>query len=211
MQGSPAASGDPLDKLVSTGLVVVHGAQQPAVGHTRGASEHAAWVGRAIGDVGQGAAGGCPRRCGRQDNVNDERRERQRDKSPDKRCPVAPVTQPEHPGDHVGQHKKRHVDAADDHFPPRRLRHLDALLQPHRRDGAEEQPPVRFGLELPQRVRSEQCCRPPAEVIEQQHQREREPVAHDREYFAPATDAGRDEAGDDIKQQQFPIECEAAR
>jgi hypothetical protein len=138
MQRSPAASRDPLDEEVGAGLAFVHGAQQPAVGDTGGTSEHAVRPGRARGDVGRGAAGGCPRRCCRQKDVDDERDERQRDEPSDKRRPVTSVAQPEHSGDDIGQHEKRHVDPADDHFPPRRLRHFDALLQPHRRDGAEE-------------------------------------------------------------------------
>ena len=210
VQRSPAASGDPLHKLLGTGLTSVHGAQQPVVREC-GATKHAVRVGRATLDVGRRAAGGCPRRCCRQHDVDNERGEGQRDEPSDKRCPVASAAQPEHSGDNIGQHEKRHVDAADDHFPPRRLRHLDALLQPHGRDGAEEQPPVRLGLEMPQRRRSEQCCRSPAEVIHQQHKRERQPVAHDREYLVSSTDAGGDEPGGDIEQQQFAIECEPVR
>lgn len=180
------------------------------MGHTYGTPEHAVRAGRAPGDVGRGAAGGCPRRCCRQNDIDDERDEGQHDEPSDKCRPVAAVAQPEHCGDHIGQDEKRHVDAADHHFPPRRLRHLDVLLQPHRRDGAEEQPSVRLGLEMPKRSRSEQRCRPPTEVIHHQHQRERQPVAHDREHLLPATDAGRDEPGGDVEQQQFAIECEAA-
>ena len=211
MQSSPAARRDPLNEEVRAGLASVHGAQQPALEDTCGTSEHAARAGRASGDVGRGTAGGCPRWCCRQDDVDDEGGEGQRDEPSDKRRPVASVAQPEHSGDNIGQDEKRHVDAANDHFPPRRLRHLDALLQPHRRDGAEEQPPVRLGLEMPQRRRSHQRCRSPAEVIHQQHERERQPVAHDCEYLVPSTDAGGDEPGRDIEQQQFAIECEPVR
>jgi len=208
MQGSPAASRDPLNEEVGTGLASVHAAQQPAVMHTYRTSEHAPRVGRATGDITRRAAGGCPRRCGRQNNVDDQRRERQGNEPPDKGGPVVSVVQPEHPGDHIGQHKKRHVDAADDHFPPWGLRQLHALLQPHRRDGTEEQPSVGLGLELPKRGRSEHCCRASTEVIEQQHERERKPIAHDREHPVAATDAGGDEPGGDVKQQQFAVECE---
>ncbi len=155
VQRSPAASRDPLHKLMGTGLTCVHGAQQPAVRDVCWASEHAMRARRATGDVARRAAGGCPWRCRRQHYVDHERGERQRDESPDESRPVTSVAQPQHSRNHIRQHEKRHVDAADDHFPPRRLRHLDALLQPHGRDGAEEQPPVGLRLEMPQRVRSE--------------------------------------------------------
>jgi hypothetical protein len=187
----------------------MHRAQQPAVRDVCGNSEHAARAGRASGDVGRCAAGGCPRRCCRRNDVDDERGEGQRDEPPDKCCPVVPVAQPQHSGDRIGQDEKRHVDAADDHFPPRRLRHLDALLQPDGRDGAEEQPSIRLGLELPKCWRSEQCGRPPAKVVHQQHNREWEPIAQDRKSCVPATDAGGDEPGSDVEQQQFAIECES--
>ncbi len=208
MQRSPAASRDPLNEQLRTGLASAHRAQQPAVRDVSGTSEHAARAGRATGDVGRCAARGCPRRCGRRNDVDDERGEGQRDEPPDKRCPVVSVAQPQHSGDRIGQDEKRHVDAADDDFPPRRLRHLDALLQPHGRDGAEEQPSIRLGLEMPKCWRSEQCGRPPAEVIHQQHNREWEPIAHDRKNFVPATDASGDEPGGDVEQQQFAVECE---
>jgi hypothetical protein len=208
MQRPPAASRDPLDEEVGAGLAFVHGAQQPAVGDACGTSEHAVRAGRARGDVGRGAAGGCPWRCRRQHDVDDERHEGQHDEPSDKSRPVASVAQPEHAGNDIGQHEKRHVDTADDHFPPRRLRHLDALLQPHRRDGAEKQPSVRLGLEMPEGARSDQCGRASAEVIHDQHQREREPVAHDCERLVPATDAGRNEPGRDVEQQQLAVERE---
>jgi hypothetical protein len=176
------------------------------VRHVRGASEHAVRARRATDDVGRRAAGGCPRRCCRQHDVDDECGEGQCDEAPDERCPVISVAQPEHSGDDIGQHKKRHVDAADDHLPPRGLGHLDALLQPHRGDGAEEQPPVGLRLEMPQGGRSQQCCRAPAEVIDHQDKGERKPVAHDGEDLVPSTDAGRDKSGGDIQQQQFAIE-----
>jgi hypothetical protein len=211
VQRSPATSRYPLDEEVGTGLASVHGAQQPAVRDVCGASEHAVRVGGATADVGRRAAGGCPRRCCRQHDVDNERGEGQRDEPSDIRCPVAAVEQPEHSRDHIRQDEKRHIDAADDHFPPRRMRHLDALLQPHGRDGAEEQPPVRLGLEMPQRRRSNQRCRSPAEVVHQQHKRERQPVAHDREYLVPSADAGGDQPGGDIEQQQFAIKCEPVR
>jgi hypothetical protein len=208
VQRSPAASGDPLDEVVRTRLSSVHAAQQPAVRDTCSAAEHAVGVGRATGDVGRGAASGCPRRCGGQDNVDDQRGERQQDEPTDKRRPVESVAQPEHAGDDVGQDEKRHVDAADDHFPPRRLRHLDALLQPHRRDGSEEQPSVRLRLEMPKGRRSDERRRPSADVVDQQHKRERKPVAHHRPHLVAATDAGSNESGRDVEQQQFAIECE---
>ncbi len=137
MQRSIAASGDPLNEVVGTGLAGVHRSQQPTVADTRGTSEHASRIGRAADDVGRGAASGRPRRRRRQNDVDDERGEGQRHEPPDKRCPIAPVAQPEHSGDRIRQDEKRHVDAADDHFPPGWLRHLDVLLQPDRRDGPE--------------------------------------------------------------------------
>ncbi len=192
MQRSPAAGRDPLDEEMGAGPASVHGAQQPAVGNTCGVSVHAAWVGRAAGNVGRGAARGRPRRgCG-QDHVDGDRRERQRNEPTDECRPVASIAQPEHAGDDIGQDKKRHVDAADDHFPPRRLRHFDALLQPHRRDGAEEQPAIRLGLEMPKGGRAEQRRRPSAEVVQQQHEREWKPIAQDRESCATTADARGD-------------------
>jgi hypothetical protein len=211
MQGSPAASRDPLNEEVGAGLASVHAAQQSAVRNTCGTSEHAARIGGAAGDIGRRAAGGCPRRCGRRNNVHDQGGERQRDETPDKGCPVVSVTQPKHPRDQIGQDEKRHVDAADDHFPPRGLRHLNALLQPHRGDGAEEQPSIGLGLKLPKRGRSEHCCRAAAEVIERQHERKRKPIAHNPQHLVPATDAGGDEPGGDVEQQQFAVECEPVR
>jgi hypothetical protein len=208
MQRSPAAGRDSLDEEMGAGLASVHGAQQPAVRNSGGASEHAMRAGRAAGDVGRGAARGRPRRCCRRNDVDDESDERQRDESSGKCRPVASVAQPEHSGDDIGQDKKRHVDAADDHFPPRRLRHFDALLQPHRRDGAEEQPAVRLGLEMPKGGRAEQRRRPSAEVIHHQYQSERQPIAHHRERLLPATDAGSDQPGGDVEQQQFAVESQ---
>jgi hypothetical protein len=208
MQCSPAASRYPLDKLMRTGLSSMHGAQQPAVRDVGGAFEHAVRVGRATGDVGWCAARGRPRRRSWENDVDDQRGERQRDESSNEGRPVASVAQPEHSGDNIGQHEKRHVDAADDHFPPRRLRQLYALLQPDGGDRAEEQPPVRVRLEMPQRRRSDQRCRSPAEVIHQQHKRERQPVAHDCVYLVPSTDTGGDEPGGDVEQQQFAVEGE---
>ncbi len=208
MQRSIAAGGDPLNEEVRTRLACVHRAQQPTVVNTRGTFEHAARIGWAADDVGWGAPSFCPRRRRRQNDVDDERAEAQRDKAPDKRCPIAAVAQPKHSGDHIGQDEKRHVDAADDHFPPRRLRHLDALLQPHRRDGPEEQPPVGLRLKVPQRRRAEQRCRSPAQVIEQQKKRERQPIADDCEYLATPTDARGDQPGGDVEQHQFAIEGE---
>jgi len=180
MQRSPATSGNPLHELIGPGVAGVHRAQQPAVGETCGAPVHAVRAGRAAGDVGRGAAGGCPRRRGREHHIDGDRGERQRDESADECRPVASVTQPQHSGDDVRQHEEGHVDAAEDHFPPRRLRHLDALLQPYRRHGAEEQPAVSVGLELPEGGRTEQRRRPAAEVVQHQHQREGQPVANHR-------------------------------
>jgi hypothetical protein len=206
VQRSIAASGDSLNEEVGARLASVHRSQQPTVAHTCGTSEHAARVGRPADDVGRGAPSFCPRRRRRQNDVDDERGEGQRHEAPDKRRPIAPVAQPEHSGDHVRQDEKRHVDAADDHFPPRRLRHLDAFLQPHRRDGPEEQPPVRIGLELPQRRRSEQLRCSPAEVIEQQKKRKWQPIADDGKDLATAADARGDKPGGDIEQHQFAVE-----
>jgi len=211
MQRSPAASGDPLNELMGARPVSVHRAQQSAVGNPGGASVHAAWVGRATDDVGCGAARGRPRRRCRHDDVNNERGERQRDEPADECRPFAAVVQPEHAGDHVRQDEKRHVDAADDHFPPRWFRHFQALLQPHRRDGAEEQPPVRVGLEPPERRSSEQRCRPAAQVVKHQHEREREPIAQHPESFPTTTDARGDQPGGDVEQQQLAIESQPVR
>jgi hypothetical protein len=211
VQRSPAASGDPLNELVGTGLASVHRAQQSAVGNSRRASVHAAWIGRATDDVGSGAARGRPRRRRRHDHVHDERGERQRDEPPDECRPVVSIVQPEHAGDHVRQDEKRHVDAADDHFPPRWLRHFQALLQPHCRDGAEEQPAVSVGLESPECRRPEQRRCPTAEVVEQQHKREREPIAQNPESLATTTDACGDQPSGDVEQQQFAIECQPVR
>ena len=128
MQRSPAAGGDPLNELVGFGSAPVHRTQQSAVGNTRGAAEHARRVGRPTGDIGRCAARRRPRRRCRHHHVHRERAERQGDEPADERRPLGPVVQPEHTGDHVGQDEKRHVDAADDDFPPRWLRHLEVLL-----------------------------------------------------------------------------------
>jgi len=208
VQRSPAASRDPLNEKMGARLAFVHGAQQTAVRDTGRAPEHAMRARRALSDVRRSAAGGRPRRCCRQNDVDDERDERQGDEPSDKRRPVASVAQPEHSGDDIGQNKKRHVDAADNHFPPRWLWHLEALLQPHRRDGAEEQPAIRPGLELPQGVRTDKRRRPSAQVVDHEYQRERQPIAHHREHLVPATDAGSGEPGGDVEQQQFPVESQ---
>ncbi len=176
MQRSPAAGGDPFHELVSAGPARVHRAQQPAVRNTRGPVEHAGRVGRPAGDIDRRAAGCRPRRRGRQDHVHDQGRERQRDESSDESRPFGPVAQPENPGDHVRQDEERHVDAADGYLPPGRLRHLDVLLQPHRRDSAEKQPAVRVWLESPQGRCAEHVGRTPTEVVQHQYQRERQPV-----------------------------------
>ena len=206
MQRSPTAGRDPLHELMSAGLAHMHRAEQPAVGNARGAAKHARRVGRAAGDVGRRAARGRPRRCGRQDDVDDQCGERQCDEPPHEGRPLGSVAQPEHPGDHIRQHEERHVDAADDHFPPRGLGHLDVLLQPDCREGAEKQPAVRVRLELPERGGTEHVGRPAAEVIEHQHQGERQPVADHREHLVPLPDTGRDQAGRDVEQQQFAVE-----
>jgi len=211
MQRPPAASGNPLHELVSARLARMHRAQQSAVGNARSASVHARRVGRAAGDVGRCAARGRPRRGRGQDYVDGDRRERQRNEPTDECRPVGPVVQPEHPRDRIRQDEERHVDAADDHFPPGRLRHLDALLQPHRRDGAEEQPAISIGLESPERGRAEHVSRTATEVVEHQHECERQPIAHDGEHLVPAADARGDEAGSDVQQQQFAVERDPVR
>ena len=128
MERPPTAGGDSLYELVSTRLAHVHRAQQSAVGNACSASVHARRVWRAADDVGRCAARGRPRRGSRQHHVDGNRRERQRNEPTDESRPVGPVVQPEHARDYVRQDEKRHVNAADDHFPPRGLRHLDALL-----------------------------------------------------------------------------------
>jgi hypothetical protein len=206
VQRPPAPSGDPLHELVGAGLAHVHRAQQAAVGNARGAVEHARRVGRATGDVGRCAARGRPGRRGRQHHVHRERRERQGHEAADECRPLGAVTQPEHPGHGIGQHEERHVDAADQHLPPRRLRQLDVLLQPHRRERAEKHPPIGVGLELPERRGAERVGRAAAEVVEHQDQSERQPIAHHRKHFVSASDAGRDQPGGDVQQQQFTVE-----
>jgi hypothetical protein len=181
------------------------------VGLTRSASVHAGRAGRATGDVGSGAAGGCPRRRGGEHHIDDDRGERQRDESADEGRPVASVAQPQHSGDDVRQHEERHVDAADDHFPPRWQWQLDALLQPHRRNGAEEQPAVGVGLKAPERRRAEQRRRAPAEVVQRQHQREGQPITHYDEHLAAPADARGDQPGGDVEQQQFAVERQSVR
>jgi hypothetical protein len=200
MQRPPAAGGDPLHELVGTGPAEVHCAQQPAVGNPRRAAKHARRVGRAEGDVGRRATRCGPRRRSRQHYVYRERGERQRHKAADERRPLGSVVQPEHAGDDIGQHEKRHVDAADDDFPPRWLSHLDVLLQPDRRHCAEEQPPIRGGLELPEGVCAEHVGRAAAEVVEHQHEGERQPVAQHREHLVPPADARGDQSGADVDQ-----------
>jgi hypothetical protein len=211
VQRSPSAGRDPLHELVGAGPAGVHRSQQPAAGNPGGPAEHARRVGRAARDVGRCATRGCPRRRGRQQHIHDEGRERQRDEPAHEGRPFGPVAQPEHSGYRVRQDEERHVDTADDHFPPGRLRHLEVLLQPHRRDGAEKQPAVRARLELPEGRRAEHVGRTPAEVVERQDQCEGQPVAHDGEHPVPAPDAGGDQARGDIEQQQFAVECQPGR
>ena len=211
MQGPPTARGNPLHELVSTRLAHLHRAQQSAVGNACSASVHARRVRRAAGDVGRCAARGRPRRGRRQDHVDGDRSERQRNEPTDECRPVGPVVQPEHARDRVRQNEKRHVNAADDHFPPRGLRHLDALLQPHRRDSAEEQPAISIGLESPERGRAEHVSRTTTEVVEHQHECERQPIAHDGEHLVPAADARGDQPGSDVQQQQFAVERDPVR
>jgi hypothetical protein len=209
MQRSPAAGGDPLHELVGAGLAGVHRTQQPAVGNTGRAVKHARRVGRAISDIGGSATGRGPRRRGRQRHVHRERGERQRDEPADELRPLGAVAQPEHTGNDIRQDEKRHVDAADDDFPPGWLGHLDVLLQPDRRHGAEEQPTVRGGLKLPQRWGPEHVGGTAAEVVEDQHEGEWQPVAQYREHFLSAADTRGDQSGGDVEQQQFPVERQA--
>lgn len=211
MQGAPAPAGDPFHKRVCAGLVRVHGAQQPAVGHPRGAPEHAPWVGRAVGDLVCGAARGRPRRRRRHQHVDDQSGKRQPDESPGERCPVVSVAQPQQPGDHVRQDEKRHVDGADDHLPPRRLGQLELFLQPHCGHHPKEHPPVHVYLGLPQSGRSHKSGRVAAEVVQQQKKRERQPIAHDGQSLAGTTDTCRDQPGGDVEQQQFAVEREPFR
>lgn len=211
MQGPPTAGGNPLHELVSTRLTHLHRAQQSAVVNTCSASVHARRVRRAAGDVGRCAARGRPRWGRRQDHVDGDRSERQRNEPTDECRPVGPVVQPEHARDRVRQDEKRHVNAADDDFPPRGQRQLDALLQPHRRDSAEEQPAISIGLESPERGRAEHVRRTTAEVVEHQYERERQPIAHDGEHLVPAADARGNEPGSDVQQQQFAVERDPVR
>ncbi len=146
MQRAPAPCGDPLHERVRAGLMGAHHAQQAAVGHIGRVSEHAVRVGRAGVDVGGGAAGGRPGRRGRQQHVDDQSGERQCDEPAHKSRPIVAATQPQQSGHDVGQDEKRHVDAADGHLPPGRLRLFELLLQPHRRGRPEEQPTVHPGL-----------------------------------------------------------------
>ena len=85
------------------------------------------------------------------------------------------------------------------------------LLQPHRRHCAEEQPPVRSGLELPEGGGAEHVGRAAAEVIEHQHEGEWQPIAQHRERLAPAADACGDQPGGDVEQQQFAVERQTIR
>ncbi len=167
MQRAPAARRDPLNEFVGAGLTHLHRAEQATIADADGTAEHARGTRRAPRDVGGGAAGSRPGWRRRQEDVNDQRAEGQRHEPPHERLPILPATQPQQPGHHVRHDKKRHVDAADDHLPPGRLWHLDALLQPHRRDVPEEQPAVRLRLRLPQGGRADQSGRMPAHVVQQ--------------------------------------------
>ena len=173
--------------------------------------EHARRVGRAAGDLGGRATRGRPRWRGGQHDVHHQGGEGQGDEPPDECRPLGAVVQPQHPGNHVRQHEERHVDAADDHFPPRWLRQLDVLLQPHRGDGAEEQPSVGVRLELPEGACAQRVSGAAAQVVEHQHQCEREPVADHREHLVSPSDAGGDQPARDVHQQQLPVEREPVR
>ncbi len=50
----------------------------------------------------------------------------------------------------------------------------------------------------------------PAHVVQQQHQREGQPVAHHHHRLAAAADAGGNQTGGDVHQQQFPVERQPA-
>jgi hypothetical protein len=211
MERAPTAGGDALYELVSPRLTHMHRAQQAAVGNACSASIHARRIRRATGYVGRCAARGRPRRGRRHDNVDGDRRERQRDEPADECRPVGPVVQPEHARDCVRQDEERHVNAAHDHFPPRGLRHLDALLQPHRRDGAGEEPAIGIGLKSPERGRAEHVSRTTTEVVEHQHECERQPIAHDSYHLVPAANARGNQPGRDVQQQQFAVERDPFR
>lgn len=209
MKSSPAARRDPLDKGMRTRLARVNSTQQSAVGYPGGAAEHARRVRRPAAHLGRRATRRRPGRRGREHHVHHQRRERQCHETSDECGPLDTVAEPQHAGDDVGQQEEGHVDAADDHFPPRRLRQLHVLLQPDSRDDAEEQPTVGGGLKLPQGGRAEQICCASAEVVEHQHQCERQPVTNDRQHRLPSTDARRDQAGADVDQQPFPVESQS--
>lgn len=211
VQRAPAARGDALHEGVRPRLVGMHGAQQAAVGYADGAAVHASRVRRSTRDVlGRAARGGPRRRRGHHD-VDDQGGKRQRDEASNKCSPIGPVAQPQHAGDHIGQQEKRHVDGADNDFPPRRVCHLEVPLQPHRRDRPEKHPPVRLWLQLPQTRRAEQRRRSAAEVVQQQHHSERQPVAYDCEHLVTAADAGGHQPGRDVEQQQFAVEGQPRR
>ena len=207
VQRAPAASGDPLHELVGARLAQLHGTQQPAVGNTSRVPEHACRVGRAIGDVAGGAAGRRPGRRRRQDDIDDQRCKRQREKTPRIRFPFVSVAQPQQPGDRIRHDEKRHVDRADDHFPPRWLRHLEVLLQPDGRHDPEEQPSVDRRLQLPESGCPDQCRRAPAQVVQQQHHGERQPVPNHQQHLAAPPDARGDQSGGDVDQQPLAVEC----
>jgi hypothetical protein len=208
MQRAPATGGDALHEVVGTGLAELHSAQQPAVGNTGRVTEHAGWVGRAGGDVVGGAARRSPGWRRGQDNVNQQRGKRHREEPPRIRFPHFSVAQPQEAGDRIRHDEKRHVDRADDHFPPRRLRHLQAFLQPHRGQHPEEQPSVDRWLKLPKRGRPDQCGGAPAQVVQHQDKSKRQPVPDHHQHFAAAPNAGGDQSRSDIEQQQLTIECQ---
>ncbi len=206
MQRAPAAGGDPFHELVCTGPARMHRTQQATVGHARGAAEHARRIRRAADDIAGGAARRGPRRRGRHQDIDDEGGEREGDEPADEGRPLGSVAQPEHTGDRIREHKERHVDAADEDFPPRWLSQLDVFLQPYRRDRAEEQPAVGVRLELPQGPCAEHVGCAAAEVVKRQHQRERQPIADDSEHLVSATDARGNQPGGDVEQQQLTVE-----
>ena len=205
VEPGPAARRDSLDPFVGARLRGAHLAEDAAVGHLARGTEHAARRGRPGDDVGGGTPGGRPWRGGRQHHVDRQRTERQHHEQLREFLPLRSVAQPQHGGDHVRQDEERHVGGADDHLPPGRVGLLEMLLQPDGGHHPEEHPAVGIGLPMPQRGSPDQVRGPTAEVVDHQHQGERQPVSQHVQH-PPATDAGDRQAGADVEQQQFAVE-----
>jgi len=141
---------------------------------------------RDAGDLWQQAVPGCPpRRRGRVGEVRDQPEDRQGEPASHEGRPPRPVAQPQHHRDGERDDEVREVDPARDDVPPvDAVRVVEVLLQPDGGDVPVEQEPV--GLDQLDRVRSAALVGEAArEVVEDEQQGDRQPVAGEPQVHAP--------------------------